>query len=145
MKTVMKNEYQCLDLVVRKFSNAPSPHVHLAPNVPPADPPLNNLEVDQKDAVAVPDAQSAPNEFGICPDDRVHCRIDDVDTAPQEITLTQNHPSKCRSNTTFSYVIRPDTIFNCCLNAEYIPDNIGVPPCLRLRIQDGLLIVWMFR
>jgi hypothetical protein len=81
VKTVMKNEYQCLDLVVRKFSNAPSSHVHSAPNVPPANHPLPNLEVDQEDAVAVPDAQSSLNEFGICPDDRVHCRIDDVDTA----------------------------------------------------------------
>jgi hypothetical protein len=49
----MKNEYQCLHLVVRKFSNAPSPHVHSTPNVPPANPLLPNLEVDQEDAVAV--------------------------------------------------------------------------------------------
>jgi hypothetical protein len=55
---IMKNEYQYLDLVVRKFSNAPSPYVHSAPNVPPANPLLPNLEVDQEDVVAVPDAQS---------------------------------------------------------------------------------------
>jgi hypothetical protein len=79
----MKNEYQYLDLVVRKFSNASSPHVHSAPNVPPANPPLPNLEVDREDAVAVPDAQSSPNEFGICPDDRIYYRIDDIDTAPR--------------------------------------------------------------
>jgi hypothetical protein len=103
----MKNKYQYLDLVVRKLSKAPSPHVHLAPNVPSVDPPLPNLEVDQEDAVAVPDAQSGPNKFGICPDARAHCRIDDVGTAPQDIPLTQNHPSKCCSNTTFSFIIRP--------------------------------------
>jgi hypothetical protein len=97
----MKNEYQCLDLVVRKFSNAPSSHVHSAPNVPPANHPLPNLEVDQEDAVAVPDAQSSLNEFGICPDDRVHCRIDDVDTASSNTTfpllfvLDSIHLSQC--------------------------------------------------
>jgi hypothetical protein len=63
--------------------------------------------VDQEDAVAVPNAQSGPNEFGICPDAGAHCRIDDVGTAPQEIPLTQNHPSKYHSNTTFYFVIRP--------------------------------------
>jgi hypothetical protein len=79
---VMKNKYQCLDLVVWKFSNAPSPHVHSSPNVPPANPLLPNLEVDQEDAVAVPDPQSGPNEFGICLDDHGHCRIDDVGAPP---------------------------------------------------------------
>jgi hypothetical protein len=63
VNTVMKNEYQCLDLVVRKFSNFPSPHVHSATNVPPANSLLPNLKVDQEDTVAVPDAQSGPNEL----------------------------------------------------------------------------------
>jgi hypothetical protein len=79
----MKNEYQCLDLVLRKLSNAPSPHVHSAPNVSPANLPLPNLEVDQEDAVAVSDAQSGPNAFGICPHDRVYYRIDDVGAPPR--------------------------------------------------------------
>jgi hypothetical protein len=97
------------------------PHVHLASNVhsparrfsqeqenlPPADPLLPNLEVDHEDTVVVPDTQSGPNEFGICPDAGAHCRIDDVGMAPQEIPLMQNYPSKCCSNTTFSFVIRP--------------------------------------
>jgi hypothetical protein len=83
VNVVMKNEYQCLDLVARKFSNARSPHVHSAPNVSPANPPLPNLEVDLEDAVAVPDAQSSLNEFGICPDDRIHCWIDDVGAPPR--------------------------------------------------------------
>jgi hypothetical protein len=83
VKTVTKNEYQCLNLVVRKFSNASSPHVHSAPNVLPANPLLPILEVDQEDAVAVPDAQSCLNEFGICPNDRVHYRIDDVGAPPR--------------------------------------------------------------
>jgi hypothetical protein len=72
VKTVTKNEYQCLNLVVQKSSNAPDPHVHSTPNMPPADPPLPNLEVDQEDAIAVLDAQSGPNEFGICSDARRH-------------------------------------------------------------------------
>jgi hypothetical protein len=114
VKTIMKNEYQCLDLVVRKFSNALGPRVHSAPNVPAANPPSPNLEVDQEDTVAVPDVQSGLNEFGICPHDRVHCRIDrvhcqidDVGMTLQEIPLTRNRPSKCGSNTTFSFVICP--------------------------------------
>jgi hypothetical protein len=111
-------------LVVQKLLNAPTSHVHSAPNVhspprgfsqeqenpPPADPPLPNLEVDQEDAVAVPDAQSGPNEFGICPDAGAHCRIDDVGTTTQEIPVTQNNPSKCRSNTIFSFIIHPYSI-----------------------------------
>jgi hypothetical protein len=68
---------------VRKFSKAPSPHVHSAPNMLPTNPPLPNLEVDQEDAVVVPDAQSGPNEFGVYPHDRVHCRIDDIGTPPR--------------------------------------------------------------
>ena len=47
-----------------------------------------------EDVVLVPDAQSAPNEVGVCPDVRAECRSDDRVAAPQEIPLTQNHPSK---------------------------------------------------
>ena len=75
VKTIMKNEFQCLDLVVRKLSNDPTPHGYSPPNVhspphglspapenlAPSKPPLPNREVDVKDAV-VPDAQSTPNE-----------------------------------------------------------------------------------
>jgi hypothetical protein len=75
VNNVMKNEYQCLDLIVRKFSNALSPHVHSTPNVSPTNPLLPNIEVNQEDVVAVPDAQSGSNEFDICPDDRVHCGL----------------------------------------------------------------------
>jgi hypothetical protein len=46
--------------------------------------------MDQEDAVAVSDAQSGTNEFGICPDDHVHCRIDDIGMTPQKIPSTQN-------------------------------------------------------
>jgi len=74
VKTVMKNEFQCLDLVVRKLSNYPTPHGYSPPNghsLPhgfspeprnpaPFDPPLPNREVDVEDVVLVLDAQSAP-------------------------------------------------------------------------------------
>jgi hypothetical protein len=60
-------------------------------NPAPFDPPLSNREVDVEDVVAVPDAQSAPNEVGKS--------VNDVDAGPQEIRLTQNYPSKWRSNT----------------------------------------------
>ena len=101
-KTVMKNEFQCLDLVVRKLSNDPIPHgysppnVHLPPhglspapeNLAPYEPLLPNREVDVEDAVVVPDAQSTPNEVGVCPDVHAECGTDDVVGAPQEIPLT---------------------------------------------------------
>jgi hypothetical protein len=96
VKTIMKNEFQSLDLVVRKLSNDPTPHGYspqhcFSPepeNQAPSDPSLANLEVDVEDVLVVPDAQSAPNEVEICPD---------VGAAPQEIPLTQNHPSKCHT------------------------------------------------
>ena len=108
VKTVMKNEFQCLDLVLRKLSNDPTPHgysphnVHSPPhglspapeNPTPYEPLLPNREVDVEDTVAVPDAQSASNEAGVCPDVRAEYRTDDVVAAPQEIPLTQNHPRK---------------------------------------------------
>ena len=102
VKTVMKNEFKCLDLVVRKLSNDPTPHGYSPPhglspapeNPAPSEPLLPNREVDVEDAVVVPDAQSTPNEVGVCPSVRAECGTDDVVGAPQEIPLTQNHPSK---------------------------------------------------
>ena len=47
-----------------------------------------------EDVVVVPDAQSTPNEVSACPGVRAECGTDDVISAPQEIPLTQNHPSK---------------------------------------------------
>ena len=104
----MKNEFQCLDLVVRKLSNDPTPNgysppnVHLPPhglspapeNPAPSEPLLSKREVDVEDVVVVPDDQSTPNEVGVCPDVHAECGTDDVVGAPQEIPFTQNHPSK---------------------------------------------------
>ena len=102
VKTVMKNEFQCLDLVVQKLSNDPTPHGYSPPhglspaaeNPAPSEPLLPNCEVDVEDTVMVPDAQSTPNEVGVCSGIRAECGTDDVVGAPQEIPLTQNHPSK---------------------------------------------------
>ena len=44
--------------------------------------------------VVVPDAQSAPDEVSVCPGVRAECGTDNVVGVPQEIPLTQNHPSK---------------------------------------------------
>jgi hypothetical protein len=107
VRTVLKTEFQCLDLVVRKLSNDPTPHGYSPPNghspphglslepdnLAPFDPLLPNREVDVEDVVVVPDAQSAPNEVGVCPDVHAECQSDDGVAAPQEIHLTQNHPS----------------------------------------------------
>ena len=95
----MKNEIQCLDLVMRKVSkdptplvcpprnDQPTPHV-LSPeggNLAPADLSLPNIQIDDDDGVWVPDVQSGPNQTGI---------VLDVGISPQEIPTSQNHPSK---------------------------------------------------
>jgi hypothetical protein len=64
-----KNEFQCLDLVVRKLSNDPTPHGYSPPNGNLTPSPLPNREVDVEDVVVMSDAQSASNEVGICVDD----------------------------------------------------------------------------
>ena len=89
-----------------------TPNVHSPPhglslaleNPSPSEPLLPNREVDVEDVVVVPDAQSAPDEVSVCPGVRAECGTDDVIGAPQEIPLTQNHPSKWFSNT-FAFLI----------------------------------------
>jgi hypothetical protein len=124
VNTVMKNEFQCLDLVVRKLSNNPTPHVYPPPtrhspphglsldpvNPPIMEPPLLNRELDVEDVVVVADAQSAPNELGVCPGVRVSCGTDDGFPPPHEIPLTQNHPSKCFSDT-LAFLTRSSLLF----------------------------------
>ena len=70
VKTIIKNEFQCLDLIVRKLSNDPTPYGYsphnghspprgfsLEPDNPaPSDRPLPNHEMDVEDVVLVPDA-----------------------------------------------------------------------------------------
>ena len=70
----MKNEFQCLDLVVRKLSNDPTPHGYSPPNghspphglspalenPTPSEPLLPNREVDVEDVVVVPDMLNPP-------------------------------------------------------------------------------------
>jgi hypothetical protein len=113
VKIIMKNDIQCLDLVVWKFSNNLSIHGYPPPNghSPPhglsleaanlaiPEPPLPIREVDGEDVVVVPDAQSAPDEVCVCPGVHASCGTDDGFPTPQEIPLTQNHRSKCFSNT----------------------------------------------
>ena len=99
VKLVMRNEFQCLDLVVRKVSIDPTPHGY-SPELgdqAPFDPPLPDLAVDVEEVPEVPDALSSPNEVQISQPVRVECRTDDVVAAPQEMGLTQNQPSKCRA------------------------------------------------
>ena len=57
-------------------------------NPAPSDPLLPNREVDVEDVVLVPDAQSALNEVGVCPDVHAECRSNDGVASPQEIPLT---------------------------------------------------------
>ena len=133
MNIVMGNEIQCLDLVIRKMSNDPSPQVsppryeHPTPlvlspgegNPGASNPPLPNIEVDVEDVVRVPDVQSGPNQVGINLD---------IPTFPQEIPLSQEHPSKWLSNTfvsiltsTINPMIHTNLFLFMCLNCRGDP------------------------
>ena len=57
-------------------------------NPVPSNPLLPNREVDVEDVVLVPNAQSVPNEIGVCPDVRAKYQSNDGVVAPQEIPLT---------------------------------------------------------
>ena len=99
----MKSEFQCLDLVVQKLSNDPTPHGYSPPNghspsrgfssepenPAPSDPPLPNREVDVEDVVLMPRMRL---EYVLIV--RAECQSDDGVTVSQEIPLTQNHLSK---------------------------------------------------
>ncbi|RLN39089.1 transposase related protein [Panicum miliaceum] len=105
VNSVMKNDFQRLDLVVRKLSNDPSAQLYSPPNghspplglspehdIPaPFYPPLPNNDVE--DVVVVPDAQSGPNEFEIFPNVGAQCPIDGCPPTLHDIPLTQNHPN----------------------------------------------------
>jgi len=84
-----------------------------------SDPPLPNIEVDVEDVVWVPDAQSGPNQVGISLD---------IPTFPQEIPLSQEHPSKWLFNTFFSILtsttnpmIHTKLLLFMCLNCRGDP------------------------
>jgi hypothetical protein len=145
VKIVMKSDFQCLDLVVRKLSKDPTPlgHSPLIGHSPPhgfspaldvlgpCDPPLSNREVDEENVFVVPDVQSAPNEVGVYP----NVDAPNVVTDPQEIPLTQNHLSKCCSYTFHSLnrhylhsLVPNDGILICCSIVGDIPGNVGCPP-----------------
>ena len=106
VKTVKNNEIPGLGVVVRKLKTDPRPLVcspprnwsspcrELSPaqDIPaPHDPaPIGDHATHMQDTVVVPNAESAPNGIDKCPHDVV--------TAPLDIPLSQNHPSKCRSS-----------------------------------------------
>jgi len=74
VKTIMKNEFQYLNLVVRKVSKEATPLVYSPPNgqpplggfslqpdnLAPSHPPLTRHLVGVEDVIVVPDAQSGP-------------------------------------------------------------------------------------
>jgi hypothetical protein len=79
----MKSQFQSLDVVVHRVLVDP---ISLGLSPPMGEqayfePPVSKRDVDAEVLPTVPDAQSAPN---------------DVAHPPQEIPLTQNHPSKCQ-------------------------------------------------
>ena len=93
MRSAMKSQLQCLNVVVRRVLVDPIHHGftpamdHQAYIDPPVPEPYLHVHI----APTVPDAQSAPNAvFGDA------CQTHDVVAdPPHEIPLTQNHPSKC--------------------------------------------------
>ena len=112
VKTVMKSEFQCLDLVVRKLSKEAAPLVYSPPNCQPplggfspeqdnpapSAPPFPSHEVGVEDVVVVSDAQSSLNEVGIC--------VGSVGAGSLETPMTQSIPCKWRSYT-FHFIIIP--------------------------------------
>jgi hypothetical protein len=83
VRSAMKSQFQSLDVVVHRVLVDPIPlglsppmggQAYFEPLVPERD-------VDVEVPPTIPDAHSAPN---------------DVAHPPQEIPLTQNHPSKCQ-------------------------------------------------
>jgi len=105
VKAVKNNEIPGLDVVVRKMRTDQRPHVCSPPRnwsspcreISPAQdipaphdpPPIGDHATHMQDTVVVPDAESAPHGVDKGPQDV---------TAPMEIPLSQNHPSKCRSS-----------------------------------------------
>ena len=106
VKTVKNNEIPGLDGVVHKLRTDPRPLVCSPPRnwssprheISPAQdipaphdpPPIVDHATHMQDTVVVSDAESAPNGIDKGPQDVV--------TAPMEIPLSQNHPSKCHSS-----------------------------------------------
>jgi hypothetical protein len=82
VRSAMKSQFQSLDVVVHRVLVDP---IHLGLSPPMGEqaffePPVPECDVDVEVPPSIPDVQSAPN---------------DVAHPPQEIPLTQNHPSKC--------------------------------------------------
>ena len=93
VRSAMKSQLQCLDVVVHRVFIDPIPHGFSPPIGQQAhfDPPVLEPDMDVEVAPTVPDAQSAPNTVvgDAC---QTHIVVADP---PHEISLTQNHPSKC--------------------------------------------------
>ena len=99
VRSAMKSQLQCLDVVVRRVLVDPIPHGFTPAMDHPAhiDPPIPEPYLHVQIAPTVPDAQSAPNAlFG----DGCHTHVFVADP-PYEIPLTQNHPSKCLNRMVF--------------------------------------------
>ena len=65
MRSTMKSQLQCLDVVVCRVLVDPIPHGFFPPMSQQThfDPPILKLDMDVEVAPTVPDAQSAPNEL----------------------------------------------------------------------------------
>jgi hypothetical protein len=83
VRSAIKSQFQSLDVVVHRVLVDPIP-LGLSPSMGEHayfEPPIPERDVDAEVPPTVSDAQSVPN---------------DVAYPPQEISLTQNHPSKCQ-------------------------------------------------
>jgi hypothetical protein len=93
VRSAMKSQFQSLDVVVHRVL---VDHIPLGLSPPMGEqaffePPVLERDVDADVPPTVPDAQSAPN---------------DVAHPPQEIPLTQNHPSKCQIGIVLSLYLK---------------------------------------
>jgi hypothetical protein len=87
VKMAMKSQLQAVDVVVRRVVVDATPRGFSlgAGEEARFEPPARELDVEVEVMPTVPDANSCPNDVPI-----------PVADPPQEIPLTQNHPSKCR-------------------------------------------------
>jgi hypothetical protein len=93
VRSAMKTQLQGLDVFVRWVFDDPAPRGFSPPLL---EPPSRELDIDVEVAPTLPDAQSAPN----------------VD--PQEIPLTQNHPSKYRIRMQSNHLSHSVLVFLLC-------------------------------
>jgi len=142
VRSAMKSQLQCLDMVVRRVLVDPIPHGFSTPMGQQAhiDPPVPEPDMDVEVPPTVPDGQSASNAVvgDACQTHVV------VANPPHENPLTQNHPSMCLNRIVIGRLppsLHPFLSFFPHFStyiAGDIPENMDVPPvAMQVHCEDG--------